>query len=221
MELFHLHLKGMNDNKYKEGSILDINPNKFNNRLYTRIYTSNVTVSCNDYRAIVDVINRYAIAAGLGYFDDRMNIGEIFDYALRRQITPEELYKLLTDARDIILPMGTNLREMAMEEYRRDNCPDKPSRLHSLYACSEEGLSYWSKRIYDGVTDVLRIEVEDNPFVSNEKLLPDEGLDYSNKIINSYKYFNPKSKDLDPTSNEYLIQGKVRILEKVDEIRRG
>ena len=54
-----------------------------------------------------------------------------------------------------------------------------------------------------------------NPFISNEVLLPSEALSYGDKINASYKYFHPKEKDLNPLTNEYLVQGKVKVLERV------
>ena len=119
----------------------------------------------------------------------------------------------------MITAEGINIREMAMEEYRKENCINLPSRLHSLYACSEEGIDFWATQIRDNDVDIYRIDVFDEPFLSNEALLPAEELCYGDKVKASYKYFKPNKKDLNPITNEYLVQGKVKVLEKVKEIK--
>ena len=63
-----------------------------------------------------------------------------------------------------------------MEEYRRNNCPELPSRLHSLFACSEEGIDYWQPKIVSHEAQIFRIDTYEEPFVSNETLLPYESL---------------------------------------------
>lgn len=220
MELFHIHLLGNKDRMYKPNGEIIVDPEKFNNRLFNRIYDANVCVSGDMYNSIINQINallKYQTGCVLG---DEINMGEIINYCLyQRGLSQTELQKLLMDTSDILLKTGTNYREMAMEEFRRNNCPDKPSRLHSLYACNEEGLDFWSEQIHDGDVDIYRIDVDQEPFVSNESLLPAEYLSYGNKVQGSYKYFHPKKKDLNGVTDEYLVQGRVKLLEKVGEIR--
>lgn len=220
MELYHLHLLGNHDRLYKENSEFIVDKNKFNNRIYNRIYEANSTVDVNKYKRIVDIINYYCIKSGYtNIFEHRINLGEIIGFILAQDHTKEELTQSLLDAKEMILTDGINLREMALEEYRKENCINLPSRMHSLFACSEEGIGFWADAILDGDIDIYRIDVIDEPFVSNEYLLPDENLNYGDKILASYKYFHPNKKDLNPMTNEYLVQGKVKILKKICEVR--
>lgn len=220
MELFHIHLLGNKDRMYKSNGEIIVDPNKFNNRLFNRIYDANVCVSGGMYDSIINEINYLLhVQHGLTLGDD-VNMGEIINYALyQRGLSPAELQKLLVDTSDILLKTGTNYREMAMEEYRRSNCPDKPSRLHSLFACTEAGVNFWVQQIHDGNSDIYRIDVDNEPFVSNEELLPHEYLSYGNKVQGSYRYFHPRNKDLNGVTDEYLVQGRVKLLEKVGEVR--
>lgn len=219
MELYHLHLLGNHDRLYKEKSEFVVDKDKFNNRIYDRIYNMNSTVEISKYQRLVNILNNLCMQNGMPPFNDRISLGEIIEMILRIESTDKELLSVLMDAKDIIFAESINMREMAMEEYRKENCINLPSRLHSLYACSEEGLDFWVSRIFDTDVDIYRIEVYDEPFLSNEQLLPSESLPYGEKIKQSYKYFHPKNKDLIPVTNEYLIQGKVKILEKVGETR--
>ena len=220
MELYHLHLLGNHDNMYKPNKEFIVDPNKFNNRLYNKVYNMNATVESNRYDLMVAYFNYLAIKYGLPAFGDRVNLGEIIEIGMREGFSKEEIANVLNDAKDIILAEWMGVRELAMEDYRVNNCPDKPSRLHSLFACTEEGIPFWKRLIRDNDLDIYRIETDNEPFVTNELLLPDEGLCYGDKVKASRKYFNPKKKDLDMVSNEYLIQGKVRVLKKVDEVRK-
>ena len=219
MELYHIHLLGNHDRLYKEKKEFIVDKDKFNNRIYNRIYNMNSTVSSTDYKEMVDYINYCCLLNNMPLFEDRINLGELIALILGQGASQQDLRKILTDARDIILAQGINMREMAMEEYRKRNCNDLPSRMHSLFACSKEGLDFWSDQIRDNDAEVFRIEVFDEPFVSNEGLLPSEKLNYGDKITASYDYFHPKESDLNPLNNEYLVQGKVRVLEKAYEIR--
>ena len=220
MELYHLHLLGNHDRLYRENSEFIIDKNKFNNRIYNRIYNANSTVEIKKYQRITDILKFYYINCGYGdFFENRLNLGEIINFILTQGYTKEELINILMDAKEMILADGINLREMALEEYRKENCIELPSRMHSLFACTEEGISFWSGALIDDDVEVYRIDVFDEPFLSNEYLLPDEELNYGDKIKASYKYFHPSKKDLNPRTNEYLVQGKVKVLEKVAEIK--
>lgn len=215
MELYHIHLLGNHDRLYEENSEFEVDKNKFNNRIYDRIYNMNSTVSVRKYSNMVDYLNYLLKMHGMGIFNDRINLGEIIELVLHEGASVGEIRDILEDAKKIILDEGINLREMAMEEYRKENCNNIPSRMHSLFACSGEGLPFWIEQINDGEVNVFRIDVFDEPFISNEVLLPSETLSYGDKINASYKYFHPNEQDLNTLTNEYLVQGKVKVLERV------
>ena len=220
MELYHIHLLGNHDRLYKENKEFVVDKNKFNNRIYNRVYNMTPNVDVNRYREIMNVLNYYRNLSGFRTFDNNINLGEIIEFIQDNGVSPQDIRNILEDAKKIALAEGINLREMAMEEYRKENCSNLPSRMHSLFACTEEGINFWANQITDNGIELYRIDVFDEPFVSNERLLPSEELNYGDKIKASYKYFHPNKKDLSPMSDEYLVQGKVRILEKLDEVRR-
>ena len=215
MELYHIHLLGNHDKLYKEKSEFTVDKEKFKNRIYRRIYNMNSTVDVNRYAKMVEYINLLCKVNGIAEYKNRINLGELLELTLKKGAEEKDLINMLNDAKEMILAQGINMREMAMEEYRKQNCSNIPSRLHCLFACSEEGINFWINNIRDNEVDVFRIETYDEPFLSNEQLLPVESLNYGDKIEASYQYFHPREKDLDPYTNEYLVQGKVKILEKV------
>lgn len=232
MELYHIHILGNHDRLYKVNSEFTIDKNTFNNRLYNRAYNMTPTVDVDRYPELVNYLNELVLRAGMSPFDTKINIGELIELFLGLYKSPIDdskldnnlpegakldLVKILTDASRITLEEAVTIRELAMEEYRKKDCASLPSRMHSLFACNEEGLDYWGKFVFDvnENTQVFRIETMDEPFVSNESLLPAEELSYGDKITASYKYFHPKTRDLNPRTNEYLVQGKIRIKERL------
>lgn len=111
-------------------------------------------------------------------------------------------------------------REMALENYRKENVPKLPSRLNCVYATTEEGISYWKNNLVDNDLEVFEIDVENEPFETNEQLLPRETLSYMGIYNSAYHYWNPNIKSKMKQTNEYLVQGRVKILKKVGEINR-
>ena len=218
MELYHIHLMGNYDDLYKEGSELFIDKNLFDNRLYNKISNMNPSVRTDEYQIFSPQMlllqqNRQEI-----------NLGNITDLILENmeEWTKEDLYnysssikQILRNAKTIMLEEEINIREMALEEYRKNNCPLNPSRLHSMFACSKEGLDYWLSKINNEEIQVFRIFTYEMPFVSNENLLPNENTSYGDKLKLAYRYFYPKKEQLNPETNEYLVQGRVKIRERI------
>ncbi|MBO5530134.1 MAG: DUF2441 domain-containing protein [Bacilli bacterium] len=110
-------------------------------------------------------------------------------------------------------------RKLSIEEYRKEFESNKPSRLHCLYACKEEGVNYWLDILNSKICDIYRIDTIDEPFRTNEQLLPEETSSFIESYNACKRYFNPRAKDFNGISDEYLVQGKVKLLEKVYEIR--
>ena len=220
MELYHLHLLGNYDKNYKEGKVLTVNPDKFNNRLYKRIYDMNPSVDCSEYPSTVTKLNSLCATHGLPQFDEKINLGEVLGFMNGRYVcAPSEVEKAKAKAIELLLAQGINLRELAMEEYRKNNCPEVYSRLHSIFACDESALDFWITQIRDNDLEIFRIDAEDEPFHSNANLLPNEGLPYGLKVEASRSYFHPKAKEIGNVFDEYLVQGKVLIKEKVGEVK--
>ena len=217
MELYHIHVLGKHDNLFKNKEII-INKDTYNNELYERVYNSNYAVDTRKYPNTVEAINYYNSLSGFGSIGLYENISLILAGVINNG-TPEEKLQALRDASEILHNAAFMKRELSMEAYRKENEPNKPSRLHSFYACDSVGISYWVNQIKGNKkVDVYVIESLEEPFKTNEQLMPLENTSYIESYYASKKYFNPKEKELIGKTNEYLIQGKVKILEKVYEI---
>lgn len=202
MELYHIHKKGIKDHKWKVNNTLIIDKT-FESRMNERrnSFNQNVWIS--------DGINKELLNNEQYLFNVVENIN---------QFTKKELEEILRS--NIQLTFNANLfkRETAMEDYRKDNKIELPSRLHSLYLCDRDGLEYWSEMISEFNTheiEVFKVYADGLIFKTNEQLIPLETSDYQTTYSESRKYWNPKFKDVPYYTNEYLTQGKIKVIEKI------
>ena len=219
-ELYHLHIKGIKEHKWKEKKEIIIN-NNFTNRLGDKINNFN---DCTNNRNLEDIANYLNdILATIGYQTySKMPLHLILDHMLNNQskIDKKTQMIILNELKTLAFHSSVFKRELAMENFRKDNNSSLPSRLHCLYATTENGIEFWKKRIIDDDIDIYRIEVLEEPFKTSEIFIPDESFNYQELYKNSYGYWNPKLKNIPEETSEYLVKGKVKILEKVDEIKK-
>lgn len=220
MEYYHLHTKGIHDREYRESRVFVIDPEKFNNRLYDKCVNFSVTVPSSDFPRMVSVINERLRENHYKEYDDKVILTDLFSSALYDGISKEELIKLFESTTKFLVRAQIYKRENALEEYRKNNCNDKPSRMHSLYLTTLDGLDYWEKQLVDNDTDVYLVEVDHEPSVFNEQFLPEETLTYKEAYDKAPNYWFPKLDRVNPLTNEYLYQGKVRLVKKVGEIKK-
>ena len=219
MELYHLHLKNYEKDKWKKDKVLVVDDD-FENRLCKRV--NNFSLTSNSKILEVLVSMHSAILTNAGFIaEDNYNLNDMISTYLFGLMPNMQLSKtLLEESARIIQSTVIFKREMALENYRRDNCNMLPSRLHCLYATDEAGVEYWKRVLMDGDMDVYRIDIDAEPFKTNEQLLTTETSNYKDIYNGAYSYWNPKIEDLQDLTCEYLVKGKVKILEMVDSIRR-
>ena len=133
-----------------------------------------------------------------------------------------ELLLLLGKAHDIIYYSNMFKRETAMDNFRKDNCNKLPSRLHSIYLTDEKSLDNWIDKLTRNGEDfdLFRVEALGNIFKTSEELIPIEVNSYEQVYNDSYNYWHPNFKKVDDKSNEYLVQGKVKVLEKINHTKK-
>lgn len=219
MELYHLHLLGNHDNLYKVNKEFIVNDKVYNNRLYEKVYNTCFIVSRDRYPEIFRIIDNINEQMGFAPLENYASLSDILPL-INKYNSVEYKVKALEDSNNMLYLADFAKREKALEDYRKDHEIDKPSRLHSLFACSEEGMNYWINCFQEGDLDVYRIDTFKEPFQSNEQLLPTTLMTYKESYDASKRYFNPRQKDLNGVTDEYLVQGKVKLLEKVYEVRR-
>jgi hypothetical protein len=219
MEYYHLHTKGVQDKlwKVKREFVVD---EQYKNRLYWLCHDFTTTTPSCKFPNLVNHINLIYEINGYAPLDEFVSVDDLLSCHLNSGIGNDQLKELLMLAQETIYSARIFKREMALEEFRKNNVPSLPSRMHSLYVTTEEGITYWENVLLDNDLDVYRLDLEEEPFATNEQLLPDEGLSYSDTYKESKKYWCPELHDSIKYCNEYLAQGRVRILEKVAEIKR-
>ena len=161
MELYHLHLLGNHDNMYKPNSEIFINEKMFNNRLYDRAMSLDISLMSMDYQNIIKDLDK-SIKVG-------EKIHAPFLLAIINEYgTPEEKMQILIDMQRKLHNIQIAKRELSMEQYRKDNDIDKPSRMHSLFACKEDSVEYWKSLIIDG-DGIYKVIVDKDLKVKIEK----------------------------------------------------
>lgn len=218
-ELYHLHTKGIRDDKWKEKKEITISED-FTNRLGKRCNEFNDCIPNNQFREICNNINGMLRYYGYDSFD-KMPLHMIIDYALNNNIDRNTMFEILKEVKRLSYNASLFKREMAMEQFRKDNNSSLPSRMHCIYATDERGIDGWLNKLVDGDMDLYRIDVIDEPFKTSEIFIPSESCSFEDMYKESYYYWNPKFKNMNDSSTEYLVKGKVKILEKVAEYKRG
>lgn len=202
-ELYHIHLKGNKDYKWQVGNIINVDE-KFDSIMNQR--------QQNFCQLILLDNNKVQYFLYLAqYYDEIKNKISIKKEEL------EELKSLLEAGYRLSYNANFFKRETSLEDCRKDNYSSLPSRLHSIYLCDKDGLEYWQDTIVpqNRESEVFKVYVTGIIFKTNEQLLPKEETTYGESYNASFKYWNPKFKDVPNYTNEYLVQGKVKILEKL------
>lgn len=218
MELFHIHTLGTHDYSFVPNNIINVD-DTYNNGLYQKIFNLNMNFSAESLPRTFDAINKELQGMGVSRIVLNSRIDELMHYMGFFGSDEKELKTFFNMASKIIKDYHDALNEMAYETCRQKSCPTAPSRLHSLYACSEQGIAYWDRIMKPKKADVFRIQVSDDSLLTNPSLLPKDDMELYNKVVDAREYFRPSNIE-DKESNEYLVRGKVLIGEKVREIRR-
>ena len=202
-ELYHIHLKGNKDFKWQVGNTINIDKtfdsvmNQRQQEFCQLVNVNNINVQYSNYLT--------------QYFAKIQNKISIKKEEL------EELKSLLEAGYRLSYNANFFKRETSLEDCRKDNYSSLPSRLHSIYLCDKDGLEYWQDTIVpqNRESEVFKVYVTGIIFKTNEQLLPLETETYGGTYNAAFKYWNPKFKNVPNHANEYLTQGKIKILSKV------
>lgn len=206
LELFHIHKSNQYDRKWETGKIITVKEN-FENGMSKRQKSFTTTIEMNTTTGMIE--EEYHLLAA-----------RIMSKIVNKEIiTRKELQivkYLIEKSYDVSYYANMFKREQALESCRQDKFKSLPSRLHSIFLTDEEGIGYWQEVI--GKLDnyfIYRVEVEGNIFKTNEDLIPSESLDYIDTYNKAFKYWHPKFEGTRSYANEYLAQGKIKVLEKL------
>lgn len=195
-ELYHFHKVGSYDHFWKVGNTIDVSEN-FKSPTYKRF--------CD------------FTTASSTFTKDKINLYDVIKFYLESgKINEKIAMKLIDEAYKVSFRANEFKRESALENFRVNNNYIYPSRLHSMYLTDEKGILEWSKKFGNASLELYRVEVVGNIFKTSEFFIPDEILPYNKFYEKSYDYWNPNFKKAPDDSNEYLVQGKVLIKEKIN-----
>ena len=197
--MYHYHRLGIYDNIWQVGNeiIVDDNFNSYCSSIIDKFSTS---VKCkNGLFSLEKIIDKYLDDIGI------------------ENVDLKTITNLLKDSRAIITNANMYNRELMLENYRKENNPNLPSRLHSIWLADKESLNFWKEQLEKRKKLVLyRVSVTGNLFKSSDSFIPDDELTAREMYEESSKYWNPVFSEEDLCKAEYLFQGKVKVLEKID-----
>lgn len=207
-ELFHIHKVTNKNDHWSNNKIININDN----------YNSIMNQRHQNFSQLVNVFG--------GGSQEYINFSFILADYMRRINNLNviknddiiELKRLLEIGYQMTYNADLFRREEALENYRKDNLSHLPSRLHAMYLCDNDGIEYWQDVISQNdkiETEIYRVLASGDIFKTNEQLLPSEISTYQETYKQAFKYWNPKFKNLPNYTNEYLIRGKIKVLEKI------
>lgn len=203
MELYHFHKDGNYDKLWDINKVINVSPS-FKSCTYKRV--TNFTTSMINFDGpdvnYYQLVNQY-IESGC-FKQGKLNVDDL-----------AQMFRFLLASHDIALRANEFKRESALENYRLSFYSNLPSRLHCIYLTDEKGIDKWKDKFGDVKLTLYRVEVHGQIFKTNEQLIPNEELSYNGVYEQAYKYWNPNFKNVPDTTNEYLTQGKIKVLEKI------
>jgi hypothetical protein len=104
------------------------------------------------------------------------------------------------------------LREVVFEEYRKENCPNLPSRRNSIWVCQENAINYWKNALqtYNPVAYKLRLNGEMH--VASEESLYSDVQNVDQYFDQAKKYWTPNQPwTIDA---EGIFDGEIEVLGK-------
>lgn len=165
----------------------------------------------------------------------RMALGQIIQMD---ENTPTGVYNRVMDKRAMVEHMLANpdeyagqpidhhtdvaIRELAMEEVRRERYPQYPSRMHSLYTsrtlenaqCWFQWFKDWGRATYQ----IVRLRVEGRCFTGNANLCFDGGLDQQQNRFLAERYWQVgEDPDGERPIWETLVDGRIEVVEIIHE----
>lgn len=148
--------------------------------------------------------------------DKLLSLEKLIDSCLDEQQDIDSYIYFLKKANLYLKNYGLLTRELALEECRKDNYPNLPSRKEAIWLCEKEQIKYWKQQLYlENISmNLYKLSVEGELFKTNAQLIPNKQLSYKEIYERALKYWNPDLYKLPKKSIEYLFKGKIKILKK-------
>ena len=197
--MYHYHKLGLYDDIWQEGNeiIVDNNFNSSYGRIISNFNTAINLLPENKQISLDKIIEAYL---------------ENKDYN-----NLDVLKNLLQFSKNMIQNINIYNRELMLEKYREDNNPKLPSRLHSIWLTDKESLNFWKEQLKNsGKLKLYRVSITGNLFKSSDSFIPNDELTTKEMYEASSIYWNPIFSEENLCKAEYLFQGKIKILKKIN-----
>lgn len=188
--LYHIHRKNCKDELWKVG-------NEFEVGLENNIFFD---FSLNFNSLILINNQKYPFFAVYDYYKEQRDI--------------ENQINLLNTSKDFINEYQLLIRELGMEEIRKNFYPHLPSRQKCIWLCRKNQINYWKKFI-SGELEIFEIEIFDIPFKSRNSLISLPSDSYNTILDKAQLYWSEKNY-IDNEDDEYLYVGKLKIISKIE-----
>lgn len=155
-------------------------------------------------------------------FDENNSLYEKITQARNNNIKKDELTKLANLTQSYLRYSPIILREYILESIRLREFPELISRSHCLFLTDKESLNFWKEELKN--YELYKVEVTGLLFSSYECLLPQNDQSILTQEYQARCYWQEKIDDYlkfcDHFKNdrEYLFQGNVKVLKKIDKI---
>lgn len=198
--MYHYHRLGIYDDIWQVGNEIIVDDN-FNSYCGSIIDKFSTTVEYkNGLVPLERIIDKYLDDIGI------------------ENVDLNTITNLLKASSDIITKADMYNRELMLEKYRLENNPNLPSRLHSIWLADKESLNFWEGQLNGRrKLKLYRVSVTGNLFKSSDSFIPDDELTAKEMYEESSKYWNPVFSEEYLCKAEYLFQGKVKVLEKINK----
>ena len=198
--MYHYHRLGIYDDIWQVGNEITVDDN-FNSYCGSIVDKFSTGVKCkNGLVPLERIIDNYLYDIGV------------------ENIDLETITNLLKDSSAIITNANMYNRELMLEKYRKEHNSDLPSRLHSIWLADKKSLNFWEGQLNGRrKLKLYRVSVTGNLFKSSDSFIPDDELTVKEMYEASSTYWNPTFKEEDLCKAEYLFQGKVKVLEKINK----
>ena len=167
----------------KIGDILVFNENT-NNRMYDSLYNSEYSLNNMDANSILCTKRN------------------------DKDLTNEEYNVVLNTVNNDAFVM----RELALEEVRKERFSNYPSRLKCLYVTKEKDDAFnWAKILKRNnkiCKQIITFELTGDLFIGDGNLMKRQNLSYSKHLDNALNYWSNSTKE----ENEYLFYGTAKVI---------
>ena len=166
------------------------------------------------------ILNLFSTAVTCNPDNHLSSFGDVLDYYLKEEVLEKQdkemIRKMLEESRKIIKNIDIFKRELALEQYREKFHQDIPSRLNSIWVADSNQLNFWKKELNDN-SILFKVSLTGTLFKSSDTFIPNNNLNMIESFETAKNYWNPVFQTAeDEEKAEYLFQGKVKILSKVE-----